>query len=338
MISQAQEEYILRQAYVPEHVPNLMVGVSKGEPYLIGDYVIFAKDDWLIFVGYPLNRDCRPEIFATALKETIKKFNPTYTWFVAPEIPNSILQSPRQREGDEYYKLEMRNHEVEKGLMRIVKKASEALTIEKSRQFSEEHVTLTRDFLEKESPPLRVKELFSQMPGFVLFEGPLDDQSRNRVVAQSLKAEEATTLYEALDGQTIRKIRKLMGHLFRKSDSLSLILPFTSRGQDPLWVHFQSRSPWMAFFQIWSNFLKERGWKHSVDLEAWQIATQLGKEIIFLETIEEQISFLMPAMPRGIWLLLISPNSAAGIMPFTCSISDPGNTMYPGRQTFSSMP
>ncbi|MDO9212189.1 MAG: hypothetical protein Q7V48_15815 [Deltaproteobacteria bacterium] len=169
MISQAQEEYILRQAYVPEHVPNLMVGVSKGEPYLIGDYVIFAKDDWLIFVGYPLNRDCRPEIFATALKETIKKFNPTYTWFVAPEIPNSILQSARQREGDEYYKLEMRNHEVEKGLMRIVKKASEALTIEKSRQFSEEHVTLTRDFLERESPPLRVKELFSQMPGYVSY-------------------------------------------------------------------------------------------------------------------------------------------------------------------------
>jgi uncharacterized protein YbaP (TraB family) len=143
--------------------------------------------------------------------------------------------------------------------------------------------------------PYRLKkslESYIQSTKVVLFEGPLDDQSMNRVVEQSLKAEEATTLYEALDGQTIRKIRKLMGHLFRKSDSLSLILPFTSRGQDPLLVHFQSRSPWMAFFQIWSNFLKERGWKHSVDLEAWQIATQLGKEIIFLETIEEQIAGL----------------------------------------------
>ncbi|MBU1207486.1 MAG: hypothetical protein KKH04_11255 [Proteobacteria bacterium] len=167
MISKAQEEYILRQAYVPEHIPNLMVGVSKGEPYLIGDYVIFIKDDWLIFVGYPLNRDCRPEFFATTLQETIKKFNPTYTWFVAPEIPDSILQSARQREGDEYYKLEMGNHDVKKGLMRIVKKASEALTIEKSRQFSEEHVDLTRDFLEKESPPPRIKELFLQMTEYV---------------------------------------------------------------------------------------------------------------------------------------------------------------------------
>jgi len=167
MISKVQEEYILRQAYVPEHIPNLMVGVSKGEPYLIGDYVIFIKDDWLIFVGYPLNRDCRPEFFATILQETIKKFNPTYTWFVAPEIPDSILQSARQREGDEYYKLEMGNHDVKKGLMRIVKKASEALTIEKSRQFSEEHVDLTRDFLEKESPPPRIKELFLQMTEYV---------------------------------------------------------------------------------------------------------------------------------------------------------------------------
>ncbi|MFH1756487.1 MAG: hypothetical protein ABH969_00410 [Pseudomonadota bacterium] len=167
MISKAQEEYILRQAYVPEHIPSLMVGVSKGEPYLIGDYVIFIKDDWLIFVGYPLNRDCRPEFFATTLQETIKKFNPTYTWFVAPEIPDSILPSARQREGDEYYKLEMGNHDVKKGLMRIVKKAAEALTIEKSRQFSEEHVDLTRDFLEKESPPPRIKELFLQMTEYV---------------------------------------------------------------------------------------------------------------------------------------------------------------------------
>jgi uncharacterized protein YbaP (TraB family) len=123
-------------------------------------------------------------------------------------------------------------------------------------------------------------------------EEEMDEEIDINELLESLKAEEATTLYEALDGQTIRKIRKLMGHLFRKSDSLSLILPFTSRGQDPLLVHFQSRSPWMAFFQIWSNFLKERGWKHSVDLEAWQIATQLGKEIIFLETIEEQIAGL----------------------------------------------
>ena len=55
---------------------------------------------------------------------------------------------------------------------------------------------------------------------------------------------------------------------------------------------FQSLRPWMAFFQIWSNFLKQRGWKYSVDLEALKIARQLRREIVFLETIEEQIAGL----------------------------------------------
>ncbi|MFH1756486.1 MAG: TraB/GumN family protein [Pseudomonadota bacterium] len=143
--------------------------------------------------------------------------------------------------------------------------------------------------------PYRLKkslESYIQSTKVVLFEGPLDDQSMNRVVEQSLKVEEAATLYEALDDQTIGKIRKVAGHLFSKPDSLFLILSLTSRGQDPLLAHFKSRTPWMAFFQIWSNLLKERGWQHSVDLEAWQIAIQLGKEIIFLETIEEQIAGL----------------------------------------------
>jgi len=48
----------------------------------------------------------------------------------------------------------------------------------------------------------------------------------------------------------------------------------------------------MAFFRIWSSFLEQRGWKFSVDLEALQIAMELRKEIVFLETIEEQIAGL----------------------------------------------
>jgi hypothetical protein len=48
----------------------------------------------------------------------------------------------------------------------------------------------------------------------------------------------------------------------------------------------------MAFFQIWSNFLKQRGWKYSVDLEALKIARQLRREVVFLETIDEQIAGL----------------------------------------------
>ncbi len=50
--------------------------------------------------------------------------------------------------------------------------------------------------------------------------------------------------------------------------------------------------PWLAFFTIWSNYLKKNGWTYSVDLEGYALAEGLGKKIVFLETIEEQINVL----------------------------------------------
>jgi uncharacterized protein YbaP (TraB family) len=45
----------------------------------------------------------------------------------------------------------------------------------------------------------------------------------------------------------------------------------------------------MAFFAIWSAFLN---WNHSMDVEAFHIAKNLGKKIQYLETIEDQLAAL----------------------------------------------
>jgi len=45
----------------------------------------------------------------------------------------------------------------------------------------------------------------------------------------------------------------------------------------------------MAFFTVWSALLN---WKHSMDVEAFQIARSLGKRIDYLETIEDQLNAL----------------------------------------------
>jgi hypothetical protein len=54
MITSEEEVYFLERAYIPEHILNLMVPISKGEPFLIEDHLVPAKDNWLILVGYPL--------------------------------------------------------------------------------------------------------------------------------------------------------------------------------------------------------------------------------------------------------------------------------------------
>jgi len=133
---------------------------------------------------------------------------------------------------------------------------------------------------------------YIQQVQVVCFEGPLDESSMDQVVQQGTEKGGAGAIYEALDPQTIKKIKDLTGDLFRPSDPFPLLFPFPSKPKDPLSEYFESLRPWMAFFQIWSNFLKQRGWKYSVDLEALKIARQLRREIVFLETIGEQIAGL----------------------------------------------
>ena len=125
---------------------------------------------------------------------------------------------------------------------------------------------------------------------YVLFEGPLDENSMSEVRRRGCSTGGAEAIYEALDPQVRKKIRRLMEPLFHPESDLLLLnpigRPFSS---DPLAEWFKARRPWLAFFEIWAQFLRAQGWRHSVDMEAYQIAQRLGKEIHFMETIAEQI-------------------------------------------------
>jgi hypothetical protein len=167
MLSPDQEKYILENAYVPEHIIPLMVGISGAEPFWIDYYVFYAKADWLIFVGYPLGRHYQAVDFTTTVNDTIKKFNPAYTWFIVPEMPESFLRVARQRESDEYYRLDIPNQTVKKNLAPVIQKASAVLQVEKDREFSRDHVTLTKEFLQREKTTPRVRELFLHMPQYI---------------------------------------------------------------------------------------------------------------------------------------------------------------------------
>ena len=66
MLTPEQETYILTHAYVPEHIVALMTSLSGGEPFLINDYFCCCKDDWVIFIGYPLQHEFDFDKFGTS--------------------------------------------------------------------------------------------------------------------------------------------------------------------------------------------------------------------------------------------------------------------------------
>ncbi|MCX5909080.1 MAG: hypothetical protein NTY64_18405 [Deltaproteobacteria bacterium] len=82
-------------------------------------------------------------------------------------MPDSCLHSGQERESDKYYKLDLARFEPKSDLRRMIRKAAEGLTVERSRQFTGEHHALLEEFLKGETLAPRVRELFLRMADYV---------------------------------------------------------------------------------------------------------------------------------------------------------------------------
>ncbi len=167
MITAEDEEYILTKAYVPEHIINLMVPISKGEPFFAEDHLTFAKDNWLIFVGYPLAGDFSQERCEKTLKQAVEKHRPEYLWFIGPEVPASLSHSCKDRQTDQYYRLDLDQTKLKSSLQRMTDKVSKELIVERGHSISKEHEALIAELLKREKLPPRLRELYRAMPYYV---------------------------------------------------------------------------------------------------------------------------------------------------------------------------
>lgn len=126
----------------------------------------------------------------------------------------------------------------------------------------------------------------------VLLEGPLDEESRRKVVAAG-SARRGASLYDALDAATVRKLNEALAVPAPSSDRSPLYWPvLRGDASDALADQIRPLEPWMAFFHIWTEYRRRDGWIYSVDLEAAETAAAMQKDVRTLETIEEQIATL----------------------------------------------
>ncbi len=126
----------------------------------------------------------------------------------------------------------------------------------------------------------------------VIFEGPLDPDNLAKVVRRGLDDQSGYHIFDDLDQQNIARITRELAPQCRGRNSFLIFNLRKFSIENPLYEMVKGMKPWLAFFTIWSNYLKKNGWKYSVDLEGYSLAEGLGKKIVFLETIEEQINVL----------------------------------------------
>jgi len=123
-----------------------------------------------------------------------------------------------------------------------------------------------------------------------LFEGPLDAESMEQVVQAGMQATAEESIIPEMDRRTLDAIARALDlQSVRSSVGLHLMVMQTMH---PVSELAKGMKPWMAFFTVYSRFLDRNGWRHSVDLEAYNLARSLGVRVVALETIEEQIKVL----------------------------------------------
>ena len=133
------------------------------------------------------------------------------------------------------------------------------------------------------------RKLFRQADT-VIFEGPLDAASLAAFGKHGRTRDTDTPcVMDYLSEIEIRNLERVVqGPQGKLADFLNMAHPRPANVRTILASH----RPWSVFFTLHNAFLERHEWTQSVDLEAWEMAHYMGRNIICMESIEEQIAAL----------------------------------------------
>ena len=166
MITAAQEEHIERHAYLPEHVPGYVTAISQTEAFLFGDFLAYAKQGYLILVGYPLGETFDQKRMEEALEEAVKRLNPECVSLMAPSIPASI-QTGDHPPSDHYYRLDLSSVIISQKLRNMLRRAGRELTLGENAHFDEEHKEMVAAFLKTHSVDEATRFIFQRIDQYL---------------------------------------------------------------------------------------------------------------------------------------------------------------------------
>ena len=129
--------------------------------------LVVAKKDWIILVGYPLKDGFISEEFEGVIEKIKEKLRPKTFSLIAPALPHSISTRCIERDSDHYFTLDAKKPIIARVVQRNLKRARQAVKIERSLSMQIAHDKLMREFIDRVNPPVRIQNLLSKMPGYM---------------------------------------------------------------------------------------------------------------------------------------------------------------------------
>ncbi len=133
------------------------------------------------------------------------------------------------------------------------------------------------------------RKLFSRVDT-VIFEGPLDPHSMAAFSRQGYSRDGRTPrVADLLSESEIRQLERIVRG---PEGKLARFLNMVWKNPADVRHILAEARPWCVFFTLWHAFLERHGWNQSVDLEAWELAHDMGRNVVSMESIDEQVASL----------------------------------------------
>jgi hypothetical protein len=178
MITLSENRYILDHAYVPEHLPHYVSAISRTEPFLVDDFVVYVRDVHLILIGYPLSGTYNESQLLETLTEAKARFKPEVVSLIAPEIP-SALNEFKPSPYDAYYRIERTQLAIPQKTRNMLSRARQEISI-KIGCFGREHKKLTDAFLRKKRFDQNTRFIFQHIKEYARCETALLFEARTQ--------------------------------------------------------------------------------------------------------------------------------------------------------------
>jgi len=166
MITAAEREHIRDHGYIPEHLPDYVSAVSRAEPFFLGDFLVYRKQEHVVFVGYPLHEAFQEKKMKKALDDAVRRFNPSGIELMAPSIPTSI-HPQTSPSSDQYYRVDLAGLSISQKVRNMIHRAKSCLNVEKQKTLDESHGQLIHEFLTVHSVSQQTRFIFERIPDYV---------------------------------------------------------------------------------------------------------------------------------------------------------------------------
>ncbi len=165
MITPQEDNFLALRAYVPEHLPGYGRAFSGGaEPFLVGSYLGYLREETLSWVGYPLEGAFQEETMKSALETAIKKYRPSRVAITAPSFSGV---GGEKKSVDLYYRLELTPLRVPSKTQNMVQRAGRELAVDKRQEFGGDHQALVDLFLGSRELEEGTRIIFSRIADYL---------------------------------------------------------------------------------------------------------------------------------------------------------------------------